>query len=124
MRPKVWIPLSLYNLFSRQLNALRSSSVIRYAQREYNPDVSKISIINFVFIKSEVLAPTKRSEVFFYTDQLHQNVINFRTSGDINMQVTVLINVILYAYSYLGFQEVSLRHSPNINTSIVYNILN
>lgn len=124
MRPKVWIPLSLYNLFSRQLNALRSSSVIRYAQREYNPDVSKISIINFVFIKSEVLAPTKRSEVFFYTDQLHQNVINFRTSGDINMQVTVPINVILYAYSYLGFQEVSLRHSPNINTSIVYNILN
>jgi hypothetical protein len=98
--------------------------VIRYAQREYNPDVSKISIINFVFIKSEVLAPTKRSEVFFYTDQLHQNVINFRTSGDINMQVTVLTNVILYAYSYLGFQEVSLRHSPNINTSIVYNILN
>ena len=124
MRPKVWIPLSLYNLFSRQLNALRSSSVIRYAQREYNPDVSKISIINFVFIKSEVLARTKRSEVFFYTDQLHQNVINFRTSGDINMQVTVLTNVILYAYSYLGFQEVSLRHSPNINTSIVYNILN
>lgn len=71
--------MSLYNLFSRHPNAVRSLVFSGTLKQNTIPIFRRFQLFSFVLIKFQILTPTKRHEVFFYTDQLHQNDTKYRT---------------------------------------------